>query len=178
MQRKEELIRILSNIDVFICVETWLFPKNKDVFGIQVPGYKMLRKDRVNSPGGGILFLIKNHLDVSVLSDLNTGNDNFEVMGMRINNVNPQFNVIACYRPPDKNTSQEDWDHLGTNIVSGSHTLLMGDFNAHHVFWNCKGCDTNGNRLLESTEKTIYTFTTQTHYLALTLHAVLNQILT
>ena len=50
-QRKNELQEILQNIDVLVCVESWL--KSKDLF--QVPRFVTYRQDRQIIQGGGIL---------------------------------------------------------------------------------------------------------------------------
>lgn len=42
-------------------------------------------------------------------------------------------------------------------IDQGNGIIITGDFNAHYVLWNCKGCDYNGEMLLKDMEdKNLY----------------------
>lgn len=70
-RRKDELPKLLSTIDIFVCVETWLpTNSNKDI-EFRIPGYKILRRDREQSNGGGILIAVKNCIDaVELISNL------------------------------------------------------------------------------------------------------------
>ena len=78
MKRKEDLPKILASIDIFVCVETWLQPTSDNIRGLQVPDFKVLRKDRTQTTGGGILIFSKNYLDVSELKGLDTATINLK----------------------------------------------------------------------------------------------------
>ena len=52
LQRKNELFGLLQEVDIFICVESWLKPKDQ----FKITGFNVIRQDRLNSGGGGILF--------------------------------------------------------------------------------------------------------------------------
>ena len=54
-RRKEELSKILTETDIFICVESWLsnYQKNDN---FHFPDFKTFRKDRSQSRRGGIFF--------------------------------------------------------------------------------------------------------------------------
>ena len=86
LPKREELSQILVNLDIFVCVETWLSNKNNH-FGF--PGFKIFRKDR-DARGGGILFLLRNNLAFKELSHLNCSTDSVEITGLTITNIEPQ----------------------------------------------------------------------------------------
>ena len=98
MQRKHELTKILQSIDIFVCVETWLSGNitNQKIF--QVAGYKLFRKDRQGTSGGGILFLTKSLLDVEEIHYTNNSIDNFEILGIKIKNIEPVLDIYAYHK--------------------------------------------------------------------------------
>ena len=74
----EALQKILIDYDVFVCIETWLKPSQS----FKVPGFSTFRVDRsqsIHEAGAGILFLVRNRFDVSVLKDLNSPNEDVEI---------------------------------------------------------------------------------------------------
>ena len=74
--------------------------------------------------------------------------------GIRLTNTKPCIDIVVCYRPPGKNLSQDEWNKITWNVNTDRLTILVGDFDAHNMAWNCKYTDTNGKRLLESSEAT------------------------
>ena len=83
LQRKNELFDLLREVDIFICVESWL--KSKDQF--KVTGFNVIRQGRLNSRGGGILFLIRKALSFVLLKNISILNNKFELAGVRITNT-------------------------------------------------------------------------------------------
>ena len=151
-QRKEELEKNLQGLDIFVCVESWL--KQEQVLNFS--GFNVFRKDRQHCRGGGILILIKKNILYKEITDLNIPDLNIpdssvEIAGVSLCNITPALNLIACYRPPGSLLLQEHWDTLIKNAKRKDlPCILMGDFNAHHIKWNCSRSDINGNRLLHS----------------------------
>lgn len=149
MHRLPELQVLLKDIDIFICVETWL----NEGKNIQFPGFKTFRKDRIHSRGGGILMLIRSCLAYEEMADISTPDASVEICGICVNNVNPNVNIIVCYRAPGFSLSQDKWDEIFNNVKYNSNTIIFGDFNSHNINWNCKHTDVNGIRLENSIEK-------------------------
>lgn len=149
MQRLTEIQGILKNIDIFICVETWLTEEKR----IQFPGFSVFRKDRTHSRGGGLMLLIRNNLIYDVISDLNVPDQSVELCGISINNISLPLDLFVCYRAPGSTLSQENWDNIFQNVKSSHNTIILGDFNSHNKNWNCTDDDTNGIRLENSMEK-------------------------
>lgn len=149
LQRKNELPEILRNIDVFICVESWL--KANDRF--EIPGFSSFRKDRVSeNRGGGVLFLVRKNLVYTELKQACSQTPNVELAGLRITNIDPQIDLVACYRPPGHTLTQTEWNAIVKCVDDTSNAILVGDFNAHNKKWNCDITDPNGARLDYSIE--------------------------
>lgn len=152
LQRKHELQKIIQDIDIFICVESWLqpLPPNTTIEKeLKISGFKTFHKDRHDNIGGGILFLVKEHLKALPIQIINPSAQ-FETYGIKIENTTPKLDIFAVYRPPRSNPTQADWDSIMDYIEDDSYCILTGDFNAHHRFWNCKQNDANGLKLLNS----------------------------
>ena len=150
-QRKEELPILLRNVDILVCVESWMNDQENKQF--KMPGFQTIRQDRTNNNGGGILFLIRNNIHAQEVKNISILNEKIELCAIKITNVTPQLNIIACYRPPGSTLTEEDWDTITNTINDDCDYLLLGDFNSHHQYWNCKYNDLNGKRLLNCIEK-------------------------
>ena len=141
ISHKKELKKILQNVDIFVCMETWLNDDdtwcNNDVNNgvFDITGFKTFRKDRPNRQGGGILILIRNHLAYTDIKNLTSPDITVEIAGLTINNLKHPIDIIACYRAPGQLT-QLLWDSIINNVKNNKHTVFMGDFNAHHTSWN------------------------------------------
>lgn len=146
MQRKEEIELLLRNLDILVCVESWLTPK-KD---IQFSGFNVFRKDRIHSAGGGIIIIIRKSIAFSEVNLLTPPNCLVEICAIKITNINPLLEIIACYRVPGLFLSQDQWEQITDNFGLRDNCIVMGDFNAHHTTWNCPNSDLNGERLLQS----------------------------
>lgn len=148
LQRSHEIQKVLQDVDILICVETWLNSNST----VQFPGFKSLRKDRKHSKGGGILFLIRNGLDFHELTEITSPEPSIEICGVKIDNVHPPLDLIACYRAPGLTHTQEKWQDIVRNVNTNNRSILLGDFNAHHAYWNCQLTDLNGIRLADAIE--------------------------
>ena len=142
-QREIELKKILINIDIFECVETWL--KSDDHF--EIPGFITVRQDRAHTRGGGILYLIRNSFKHEIISEATSISENIELLGIRMLNTTPTMNFATCYRVPGDTLTQKEWNEIGNTTDFNSNSILLGDFNAHNKKWNGKKTDTNGERL-------------------------------
>ena len=146
LSKKLELQRIISSYDLIICVESWLKPLDTVFF----PGFVTFRKDSIGTKSGGIIFLIKKHLAFHELSYLKSPHDSVELSGIRITNVSPVINILACYKAPFSNLSQIQWDSLIENVSLHNYSILVGDFNSHSQNWNCDKTGSHGTKLERS----------------------------
>ncbi|XP_078041391.1 uncharacterized protein LOC144472304 [Augochlora pura] len=110
--KKEELLSLMNNIDIMVCVESWLKPGI--VFNI--PGYKTVRKDREVGKGGGVIIFIANYLKFKTIESLDVADPQVEICGIEITNLKNILNIIACYRPPGRKINSNNWDKLLCNI--------------------------------------------------------------
>lgn len=142
LQRRNEIANVLQNLDIFICVESWLSEKDY----IRFPEFYVFRRDRTHSRGGGILILIRKALDFQEINNITSPDDSVEICGIQLTNVYPSFDILICYRSPGLTLTQKKWDMIVQNLKS-DNSLLLGDFNAHSTSWNCNHTDANGQRL-------------------------------
>ncbi|XP_076644973.1 uncharacterized protein LOC143354605 [Halictus rubicundus] len=145
-QRKEELEQMLQEIDIFICVETWLKPEMRIAF----KGFNTVRKDRIGRRGGGIAIFIKRSIDYCILPNIRSFNNLIETCSIKLVNTVPSINIMALYRPQGPSLGQNKWDWIMQTVSDLQPCLLVGDFNAHNTVWNCSSNDCNGDRLFNS----------------------------
>lgn len=148
-QRHKEILSIKQDYDIIICVESWL--SVNDVYHLS--GFTTFRKDRLYSRGGGIIIFIRNNIKFTEIKNIVSPVQEFEICGLKISNIIPSIDLIICYRAPGINHTQDQWDMAIKNVNTNNHSILIGDFNAHHINWNCRQTDTNGNRLENSIDK-------------------------
>lgn len=147
---------------MLVFVESWLTEKDK----IHFPGFLTYRKDRVHSRGGGILLLIRQSLSFQEIAHTSSPCESVELVGLQFTNSYPNFDLFVCYRAPGVTLSQSQWDCIFSNMHPSHNTLIMGDFNAHNVVWNCYNTDMNGTHLLNSIDSTdliIHNHSTYSH---------------
>lgn len=145
-QRQAELRTKLHEFDMCVCVETWLTEKDQ----VQVSGFVTYRSDRKHSRGGGIIILIRKNLAFVEINDIHSPDISVELCGIHLNNIIPATDLFVCYRTPGHSLAQDQWDQIVNNIKLNNHSILLGDFNAHHTFWNCNYTDGNGSKFFNS----------------------------
>ena len=151
-KRKEELTNILKDTDIFLCVESWLNDSDKNKDYIYSPDFVQFKQNRSYAKAGRILILVRRNLAFHKINNITSPDISVELCGIRITNTNPTLDIITCYRSPGQTLSQAQWDTIVNNVNTNRHSILVGDFNAHNVIWNCKNTDSNGERLLNSTD--------------------------
>ncbi|KAL1141024.1 hypothetical protein AAG570_000950 [Ranatra chinensis] len=144
LQRQlSEIIDIIvdNRVDVVLLTETHLREAHKPY----IPGFTIHRKDRGTS-GGGVAILVKNeirHRQIMVPSS------EMEIIGMQVNAGTRPVNFYSVYKPPD---TKLDCDVLHDILSEPQVTVVAGDFNAKHTFWNCSGKNTAGTTLCKFIE--------------------------
>lgn len=154
-KRKHELPVLLLNIDIFICVESWLQDRDNNscqkIDSTLAPGFVQLQKNREDSRGGGILIMVRKSIAFREIS-IESPDKNIEVCKICLTNTTPSINITACYRAKGI-LNQEHWDFIASLADNDRPNLLVGDFNAHHFSWNSYKTDSNGESLANSIEK-------------------------
>ena len=125
-----------ANLD-FICImETWLKNHIDDNF-VLVPGYNIIRRDRVTSDHGSICIYVHDSIRYDVLSDFT--DENFEVLWVKIRPKRlprgiPSIIVGTVYHPPSAidslilNYLYESLSKIEA-IFPDCGLFLLGDFN-------------------------------------------------
>ncbi|KAI5638593.1 endonuclease-reverse transcriptase domain-containing protein [Phthorimaea operculella] len=96
--------------------------------------------------GGGVSILIHRSIK-SECRRLLHSNSGLELIHIRIFYCNEIENIICVYCPSEVSTTDRDWDTLFSSF--SRKTLILGDFNGHHVSWSYK-TDTRGKQLFDS----------------------------
>lgn len=100
--------------------------------------------DRANSPGGGVIILIKN--TIAYFEENTTSINGIETIAVSLTNTYPNFTIIAAYKPPNKRTNFTDLNNLLSRLSS---YILLGDLNAKHVQFGCRVTNAAGAQLLK-----------------------------
>lgn len=128
-----------NDIPILLLGETFLKPNQT----LKIPNYTTYRNDRPgNRVGGGTAILIKNHLKHDQLPELNL--DNIETTSLQLRTNTGPINIHAAYSPPTSPIRRED---LSKIFDSQLPTLLIGNLNAKHPYWNSNIVNTKGTTL-------------------------------
>nr|VZI46053.1 unnamed protein product [Spirometra erinaceieuropaei] len=126
--------------DVISITETWL-PKQVDDRELMLLGFQLLRRDRENGRGGGIVTLVRNGLQVSEKTALVTCST--EAVWLTVRALGSQsLDIFTLYRPP-RNDPDADAQLLEELRLFSTRptTLIVGDFNAPHINWSSASAD-------------------------------------
>ncbi|KAK2574831.1 hypothetical protein KPH14_012928, partial [Odynerus spinipes] len=72
--------------------------------------------------------------------------------GIEVTNLKETLTIFVCYKPPNVDLTDNEWDNLIHN-ANRQRCILLGDFNSHNEVWNCEETDLNGEKLFSSIEK-------------------------
>uniref|UniRef100_A0A8D9AWN4 Endonuclease/exonuclease/phosphatase domain-containing protein n=1 Tax=Cacopsylla melanoneura TaxID=428564 RepID=A0A8D9AWN4_9HEMI len=114
--------------------ETWLKPSLPDVV-VSIPGYNLVRNDRLHSGAGGVGIYLRDGIDFSVLicSDGNAARK-IEYLLVEVRYCNKKLILGVVYRPPEIVYSEDLESLLSTFLPHFDDVIIMGDFNAHAGF--------------------------------------------
>ncbi|XP_045106673.1 uncharacterized protein LOC123501733 [Portunus trituberculatus] len=131
---------------VGIC-ETWLPPH----LSLSFPGYNIIRKDRGQGRGGGVLLAIHDSLVSSPLPIPQSQDGCLEVVAARVGLGGGWLTMAACYNPGGT-AGHREFMHYFSALQPP--VLIMGDFNAHHTCWepdlSPHHHNTSGNALFQA----------------------------
>ena len=125
--------------------ETWLKVNRLPSF-INYSVFYTFREE--NRQGGGLAIIVRNDLCVKekVLSDFPQGY--LEVNAVTIHGVGLAVDIMNVYNP-SCNVSQMEFESYFDQLCSPS--VVLGDFNAHHIMWTSSGAhNVTGNNLVSS----------------------------
>lgn len=119
--------------DITCIQETWLRPQ----LNFCIPGYKLVRKDRVGTNGGGCGTFVKDgvtyrEIIIDVLG---------ECIAVEVWTQGGGLKVVNFYNPCNQLTLDDQ--HI-IRIKAGENLIWCGDFNAHNSLWGSTCTDNNG----------------------------------
>ena len=121
------------NIHAVLISESWLKPSLQSTC-FSVPGYVLIRNDRLGRVGGGVAIYLKSHISYKTICHSTSSNDSssspdcFEYLFIEIN-VGVKFALGVVYCPHNKNYFNNLEVVLEDLLANYSHVTIMGDFN-------------------------------------------------
>lgn len=144
---------LFSNFDILILSETWLNVKNQ----IHIRDFTILRADSHVNKSGGLLIALRNSIQYSLLKDTPGIDNKFESMGVIIHLNDFDLAIISIYRHPTESLSLLEYSSLFNFCNSYTNSILLGDFNAHHIEWGCTRSCREGTSLLAASLENSFT---------------------
>ena len=118
--------------------ETWLSGEIADS-EFCIPGYNVFRCDRGTRNGGGVLLMVKNELDVQLLSVTSDPDGCYEGVWCKVKFFSNRCDTVGVvYRSPGSRPSLllEELQRFS----KGTHCLILGDFNCPAIDWVNNTC--------------------------------------
>lgn len=142
-----ELRNLVGKYDVLFLTEI----KNRVTDNFNFAGYDTytINNYRQGKGGaGGVAIIIRKNIRCRVF-EVDQCNGIWDAIDIRIECDKLPINFIYVYRRPEIFPGNIRWANLFENINGNEGLVLLGDFNAHHISWNCERSDMVGVRLLE-----------------------------
>ena len=116
-----------------------------------IQNYTLVRQDRRQGPGGGLLFFIHNSVSCTrkPLSTTSKNDPHLEELTISIAMDNTKLLITNVYIRSASSCNgrySPPIDHL----LTGTDSLVLGEFNTHHSLWHSGTTDTRGNQLADS----------------------------
>lgn len=132
--KMSELSHMLRTNRIHICLlaETKLRQTDR----LALHNYTIHRRDMINDSGGTAI-LVHNSVPHVKIKNVNS---TIQHIGIKFNNIN----LFAIYNTPRNIMTHNDLEKF---FQINRKTIVAGDFNSRHTFWNNHNNNTNGNRL-------------------------------
>ena len=116
-----------------------------------IQNYTLARQDRLLGPGGGLLFYSHNSVSFTrkPLSTTSKNDSHLEELTISIAMDNTELLITNVYIP-QTNSCNGCYSPPIDHILTGTDSLVLGDFNAHQSLWHSGTTDTRGNQLADS----------------------------
>ena len=130
-----------------ICItETFGSFLNNDLF-FHLPGYFLLRQDRLTRGGGGIIIYVRNGLSYQLESSIAHTSGLWEAMICTIfSPSSTPLKIVCVYRSPGnmiQSSLEEFIDYFRNNSTLNMdfNTIIVGDFNFPQINWDLNLCN-------------------------------------
>ena len=121
---------LFHNFPLCVCLcETRLKKQHK----LKIPGYYVIRCDRETGAGGGLAILLKHRTQHEKVDIDLYHNGVLEIQCIRIKFKTKWLKILNIYNPCKDLTFEELYYYL---TIIGPHSLMIGDFNAKHQYWD------------------------------------------
>ena len=122
----------VNDYDFIFIVETWMMPDTQDSL-VCPSGYDILRSDRTEKRGGGVLVLFKSNYTVTNIVNENNSIVEHICIDLRLPTSKYQLRFLCLYCPPES-SRRIDYVNLLINCISSygqnvDKFFLFGDFN-------------------------------------------------
>ena len=129
----------MNSFDIVFVVETWLNPNISSTL-VCPRGYNIIRRDRRDKKGGGVMVLYKNHLPIDELCYHEPVAVEFLCVSLIIKNWDAPICFLCAYLPPDvsqdKSMIMDFCKYINHFRKNKSCFYLIGDFNLPTIKWN------------------------------------------
>lgn len=135
---------IQEKIHIAAVSETWLATDD----ALKLNDFFIYRQDRdipYRTGGGGVAFLIHRSIKSERVPIVHN-NPGLEIIHIKIYNCSQIENIICVYCSSEVVTIKRDWERLFS--LFSRKSIILGDFNGHHVSWSYKS-DTRGKQIFE-----------------------------
>ena len=136
--RKVDELKLLvhdENSDIIFIIESWTAEHIAEA-EINIPGYDLIRKDRMNKRGGGCLIYAKEELKVTVIDLASV--ENTESAWCLVKTRDLELVVGVCYLSPSAGQDEEIrlYNYISEICNSYNNIVITGYFN--HISINCE----------------------------------------
>jgi len=133
---------ITGNFDVVALTETWLKPFIGDHL-IEIPGYFIVRNDRIHKGGGGVAAYIKNSIKATTIFAPVSDEFSPEQLWFEVKTRTKNLTLGIAYRPPNLPISSiQNFDDALYNYANNNDdVILLGDFNVNLLKASTPGGD-------------------------------------
>lgn len=135
-----------KSIDILCILETLL----SDKVQLSHKDFRIIRQDSQLQNNRGLCFLIRNHILFSTIIMDRFAHPSVEIQGFTIHINDKIIFIVNLYKHPATNTPSWDWDNLFALKSRYPLMLVIGDYNAHHSYWHCSRCDSEGEKLVKA----------------------------
>jgi exonuclease III len=133
-----------ETLDIICITESWLKPATPDSVIVTNDVYSVFRKDRTDSPGGGVCIILNNKSVQAVKVDIAPEFSDLDIVCVDIIGTLLPIRLILGYRPPASDSSSESVIFI-KHLIKCLNTLcsnvdasiaIVGDFNLPCINWS------------------------------------------
>ncbi|KAI5739250.1 hypothetical protein M8J77_016864 [Diaphorina citri] len=128
-----EIRSIIDEVELhaILISESWLKPALASSI-VDIPGYTLLRNDRVSRRGGGVAMYLRDDLSHKIVSCSSPSPTHcLEYLAVEINLRSIKVLAVVVYRPPEANDLSVLDDFLAHHITLYQHLIVMSDMNVN-----------------------------------------------